>query len=52
MCSVFSKLKRCISNVLHWCCAGVSLVSQREVNGKLTESQREVDGGKWHFCGG
>lgn len=34
MCSVFSKLKRCISNVLHWCCAGVSLVSQREVNGK------------------
>ena len=41
MCLVFSRLKKGISSVLHWCLTGVSLVSQREVNG-----------GKWFFCGG
>ena len=34
MCPVFSRLKKGISSVLHWCLTGVSLVSQREVNGK------------------
>ena len=38
MCSVFSRLKKGISSVLHWSLTGVSLVSQREVNGKLTGS--------------
>ena len=39
MCPVFSRLKKGISSVLHWSLTGVSLVSQREVNGKSTGSQ-------------
>ena len=34
MCPVFSRLKKGISSVLHWCLTGVSLVSQREVDGE------------------
>ena len=52
MCPVFSRLKKGISSVLHWCLTGVSLVSQREVNGKSTSECGEFVTDLYWTCNG